>query len=100
MKKPESKSSAAENVVRRIHESGGGLAAYLRNLHRILAEPGSQAVKERASQEFDDVVRAALTAGRERPLAAPASKVSRDADEDWKRFEKKLEQDIIRKMKL
>lgn len=99
MKKPESK-KAAEKPVQRIQESGGSFAAYMQKMHRTLSGRGvPEKEKERAAREFDDFVKEALKTGRADVWPAPASDVNGQADENWKRFEKELEQDIIRRLK-
>ncbi|HMP75072.1 MAG TPA: hypothetical protein PKE12_02135 [Kiritimatiellia bacterium] len=76
----------------------------MQKLRQLLAGSVGMQPRETAAwmEDFDAAVAEALRLRRGRPLRAPAAKPKskREADEEWKKLEAELEQELIRKFNL
>ncbi len=104
MKKPDSKRSALQRLAQRVQESGGDFPAFMQQLLQTLSGPGGmrERAKDTMVEDFDAALAEALRAESQVSCLAPAA-LPTDGDiddEEWKKFEAELEQELIRKFNL
>ena len=105
MKRPDASSSALQRFAERLRECDGDLSTLMRQLRQSLAGSDEMQKRETAGwiEDFDEAVKEAVRLRRERPFRAPAAKPTpaREAtEEEWKKLESELEQELIRKFNL
>jgi hypothetical protein len=104
MKKPETKQSALQRLAQRVQESGGDFPALMQQLRQALAGTGGmrEKAKDTFVEDFDAVLAEALRVEAPPVCLAPAALPSAkpDDEEEWKKFERELEQELIRKFNL